>query len=311
MKLSSMSRVLAVSIIGSAVLLAGSTALMIWSWRSRGAASEWVRHSNEVQVQIERALSELKDLERAARDHLLTGEAIFLKEGEQAGVSAEAEMKTLLSLTAGDPVQQQRAGELYDLVLQKRALVGRFVGYTVAGQSERAVAQIREGPGRTVMGRIREIGGEMLNAENRRLADRTAALERAKSHQALTGFAIAAAELALVGASLLLAKRIRDLQRLVTICAWTKQVRLNGEWISIEEYLHRVHHIRISHGISPKRAKALQAELDSLGAPGSGASARPHPLSVPVREGGRAARVVATAGAMPTAEAVSRAARKI
>jgi hypothetical protein len=160
------------------------------------------------------------------------------------------------------------------------------------------------------MGRIREIGGEMLSAENRRLADRTAALERAKSHQALTGLAIAAAELALVGASLLLAKRIRDLQRLVTICAWTKQVRLHGEWISIEEYLHRVHHIRISHGISPKRAKALQAELDSLGAPASGAPARPHPLSVPVRDGDRAARVAATSGAMPAGEAVSPAGRR-
>lgn len=266
MKLSSMSRVLAVSIIGSSVLLAGSTTLMIWSWQSRGAASEWVRHSNAVQVQIERALSELKDLERAARDYLLTGERIYLEEGEQAGARAEAQMKALLSLTAGDAVQQQRAGELYDLVQQKRTLVGRFVGFAVAGQVERAVTQIREGPGRRVMHQIRELGGEMLAAENRRLAERTAALELAKHHQALTGLAIAAAELALVGATLVLAKRIRDLQRLVTICAWTKQVRLHGEWISIEEYLHRVHHIRISHGISPKRARALQAELDSLDA---------------------------------------------
>lgn len=38
----------------------------------------------------------------------------------------------------------------------------------------------------------------------------------------------------------------------VVICAWTKKVRLDGEWLSIEEYLAQCHGLRVSHGLCPE-----------------------------------------------------------
>lgn len=264
MKLNSLPRIFAVSIGGSALLLAGSIALMTWSWHSRGAATEWVRHSYAVQVQIEHALSELKDLERGARDYLLTGDASFIEQGNAAGVAAEADIAALQTSTVDHPTQQARIVQLVELVRQKRAIVGRFVDLVKQGERERAVEQIRTGPGRQIMNRIRALAAEMLAEEERLLTQRVSAMKRAQHHQALTGLAIVVAELVLIVAAVFFAKRVRDLQQLVTICAWTKQVRHNDEWISFEEYLQRVHHIRTSHGISPKRAKVLMAEIEAL-----------------------------------------------
>jgi len=38
---------------------------------------------------------------------------------------------------------------------------------------------------------------------------------------------------------------------LLTMCAWTKQVRVGDEWMSIEHYLADHHAMRISHGVAP------------------------------------------------------------
>ncbi len=61
------------------------------------------------------------------------------------------------------------------------------------------------------------------------------------------------------------ARQTRELQQrvdsLVTICAWSRTVEYEGEWISFEEYLLRRFHINTSHGISPEEAKKVFAGL--------------------------------------------------
>jgi hypothetical protein len=52
-------------------------------------------------------------------------------------------------------------------------------------------------------------------------------------------------------------RRLRDMGRLLTICMWTKQIRIEGEWISIERYLTEYCGIRLSHGISKEAAEEI------------------------------------------------------
>jgi PAS domain-containing protein len=40
-------------------------------------------------------------------------------------------------------------------------------------------------------------------------------------------------------------------QNILTICAWTKRVRVGDEWVSIEDYLMQTARVSISHGMSP------------------------------------------------------------
>lgn len=37
----------------------------------------------------------------------------------------------------------------------------------------------------------------------------------------------------------------------LTICAWTHRIRFGDSWVSIEDYLSRVHGLTVTHGISP------------------------------------------------------------
>ncbi len=57
-----------------------------------------------------------------------------------------------------------------------------------------------------------------------------------------------------------LERRVNDL---VTMCAWSRTVEYQGEWISFEEYLLRRFNINTSHGISPAEAEKAFGELKS------------------------------------------------
>lgn len=39
---------------------------------------------------------------------------------------------------------------------------------------------------------------------------------------------------------------------LLTVCAWSKRVHHNGEWLTLEQYLLLAHGLFVSHGISPE-----------------------------------------------------------
>jgi hypothetical protein len=57
------------------------------------------------------------------------------------------------------------------------------------------------------------------------------------------------------------ARKTRELEQkvegLVTMCAWSRTIEYEGEWISFEDYLQRRFGIRTSHGISPAEAAKL------------------------------------------------------
>ncbi len=66
---------------------------------------------------------------------------------------------------------------------------------------------------------------------------------------------------ALLGIEITMVKQeIRKMGRLLTICMWTKQVRLDGEWIPVEDYLTKHCGIELSHGISKDAAEKILRE---------------------------------------------------
>jgi hypothetical protein len=48
----------------------------------------------------------------------------------------------------------------------------------------------------------------------------------------------------------------------VTLCAWTRSVEYEGEWISFEEYLRRKFNVSSTHGISPDALSQIQVGLE-------------------------------------------------
>jgi hypothetical protein len=63
------------------------------------------------------------------------------------------------------------------------------------------------------------------------------------------------------------ARQTRELkarvESMVMICAWSRTVKYEGEWISFEQYLLRRFKISTSHGISPAEAKRLFGDMEN------------------------------------------------
>jgi hypothetical protein len=60
-----------------------------------------------------------------------------------------------------------------------------------------------------------------------------------------------------------IARQSKELERryndLVRVCAWSRTVEYQGEWISFEQYMGRRFGVKTTHGISPEEAKKLLA----------------------------------------------------
>jgi hypothetical protein len=58
----------------------------------------------------------------------------------------------------------------------------------------------------------------------------------------------------------------RRVQDLVQMCAWSRTVEYQGEWLTFEQYLLRRFNINTTHGISPTEAKKLFGEATTAAA---------------------------------------------
>jgi hypothetical protein len=70
-------------------------------------------------------------------------------------------------------------------------------------------------------------------------------------------------------------EQIRKLQsQIQTICAWTKRIRVDDEWVSFEDFLRSRLGIEVTHGMSEDAARELRKHLEdpSAGPPPSRAS---------------------------------------
>lgn len=54
-----------------------------------------------------------------------------------------------------------------------------------------------------------------------------------------------------------------EFERLVTVCAWTNKLKLDGEWFSFEEFLSKKLGMKISHGLHPEALEKIVSEAFS------------------------------------------------
>src|SRR5690606_1748510 len=77
-----------------------------------------------------------------------------------------------------------------------------------------------------------------------------AAAQRAETFETISlGFLGAAIGLAAIAYGVL-ARRMRELETAITVCAWTKRVKFQGRWVGFEEFLHKRFRLRFTHAIS-------------------------------------------------------------
>ncbi|MGH8016722.1 MAG: CHASE3 domain-containing protein [Opitutaceae bacterium] len=254
------------------LLIALSIILLMSSWgaatffafRSHSTvieSSQVVVQALGVQERLQGILAMLDRADGAGRAFLLTRRREYLAPFHEMARKIPPEVSALVAVTEGDPLYAEDLKQLRSLIGERLDLMGSQLSKegVPAGDYSAFVVAINE-RGIALMDAIHVLAWRMINAEQLRLATRQAEFSvRARFGSAwlLLFFGVNAV---FAGATLLLAMRMSRLQRFAKVCAWSRTIEYEGEWLSFEQYLERKFKIQTSHGISPGEAAKLMSQ---------------------------------------------------
>jgi CHASE3 domain sensor protein len=209
-----------------------------------------LKQSYEDRDQLNGLRDDLDDLQAGETGFLLTGDQSYLGAHQVSYDDISVRLAGLNVLYAAHSDQLGRLQRLQPLVEAKLAEYRDVTMLKKSGQDDKAL-QVANGDGRTpIIDQIRSIIAEMQAAEDRLLADRKRTNETKlnASDAVSTGLLFLSATVIIYSGVLVL--RIRQLQSIITICAWTQKVNYNGKWMPMEDFLWRRFGVKVSHGIS-------------------------------------------------------------
>lgn len=208
-------------------------------------------------------LTTLSDAETAARRYVLTSETDERKAFTAATEKYPRQLTQLETHFAG---QAEAAPHLKNLSERLVAHFGTLAEAITSAAGDDALISlmlIESEASSEVRSEITAAIRALESIELNRLEQRSHSVaRRAESVQALNaGLIVFVLTLAGTGAWLLF-RRVREIEGLITVCAWTRQVRWKGHWMSFEEYLAKRFRLHCTHGICEEAANKLLQEID-------------------------------------------------
>src|ERR1700730_11599071 len=193
---------------------------------------------------------DLDELQAGETGFLLTGDQAYLQAHQFSYDDISVRLAYLYTLYTDRPAQLDQWQQLRPLVQAKLAQYRDVTSLKKSGQDDNAL-KVANGDGHTsIIDQIRSIIAEMQVAEDKMLTARKRTNESKldASDAVSTGLLLLSATVVIYAGILVL--RIRQLQSIITICAWTQKVNFNGKWMPMEEFLWRRFRVKVSHGIS-------------------------------------------------------------
>jgi Predicted periplasmic ligand-binding sensor domain len=239
-------------------------ALLLLEWNDGTAAVEsfeWVSHTLENQRELATVEARMSEAESGQRGYLLTGQPGFLAPYTVATSEVRTRLLNLRRLLADDPAQLRRLLMVESLSRAKLAELDSRISLERAGKHDLAVSIVRTNHSDSLMTSIRSGLQAMTAEEASLLRDRQQALVEELHRGGLVSLGLATALAVMLIALLVIAHGAEHYRNLVTLCAWTRSVEYEGEWISFEEYLRRKFDISTTHAISPDALSQLEIGL--------------------------------------------------
>jgi PAS domain S-box-containing protein len=153
----------------------------IVSYRSVATSTEserWVQHTHEVLEHLEKLLGEISNTETGYRGYALSGAEGFLHAARDNGSLVEQEEKTLLALTADNPVQQRHLATLGPLVEETIRAGDALVHLRQASGPYAALEAVRQGEGERILNEVHAVARDMEEEERRLLVKRNSQATR-------------------------------------------------------------------------------------------------------------------------------------
>jgi len=213
-------------------------------------AMKLVKQSNEDRAQLIELRDALNEAEASEYGFLLTGSQSWLPRYLLSQDDAMIRLTFMGVAFADRPGQLDRLNRLRPLVEAKLAEFREVTRLKQSGQDEKVLQVVSANGGVLALNQIRSLIAEMQAAEDQMLAGRLQENETKVNVRDAISTGLLCLSAVVVTAAGVLLLRIRQLQSIITICAWTQRVNYNGEWMRMEDFLWKRFRLRVSHGIS-------------------------------------------------------------
>ena len=240
-------------------------ALLVLEWKGGAAAVEsfeWVSHTLEVQRELTTVEARISEAESWQRGYLITEDPAYLTQYAQATGDVRTRLYNLRQLVADNSAQLRRLLIIESLSRRKVSELDSTIRLVRSGKRDVALAVVRTRYSDSLMTAIRTSLRSMTDEEATFLRGRQRLLVTELREADMVSLALSGGLTLMFVALLVLARGAEHYRNLVTLCAWTRSVEFEGEWISFEEYLRRKFNISATHSISPDALSQIQLGLD-------------------------------------------------
>lgn len=244
----------------SSVILLLMAGLAFRNTRRISSASFWVSHTWEVKAALHEVSAATERALLAQRNFVLTKQPQYLEHQKTARAAVDDGLKRIAALTHDNAAQQENVQLLTNAVRERRALADEMIERARSGGAP-------SDPG-VVTGRDDELGeklrtviGVMEREEDRLLALRRDHERRQSTRSYVILGALLLLNFATIGVVAGLVRRVQSLERLVTICAWSRLLKHGDEWVSIEQFLEREYGVSVTHGMSEAEMAKFEKQM--------------------------------------------------
>jgi CHASE3 domain sensor protein len=194
----------------------------------------------------------LSAAEAGQRGYIASGVGSYLEAATNALRRVEPVVVELDAQLAHTSTQQAVRVEFRNRIAERIELLRSTLDLERSGHHQDAIDRIRAGRGMTIMNQVRDLAERLVIEQEDRLRSHQERLATTARNNVNLSYIAIILSLLIAAIIALLLLRLRNIETLVTICAWTKTIKYDGEWISFEEYLKRRFGIQATHGISEK-----------------------------------------------------------
>ena len=248
-------------------------ALIVMSWLVHQTSEQFrdsffqVGHTYKVLNLVQQTQFHLQDAETERRGYLLTGGDDYLNSYGRAMTVVRNDIDQLKSLV------QVRAGQQTN-ILALQSLITERLGInpdTIAGSKGNmhdVLAVTLTDEGKNTMEKIGRVLFQMGQEEEYSLNIHQQRAEADSISSQVTSVVLIGTVVMVLIFIVIILRRLEKLQQVVTICAWTGQVKYEDEWVRLDEYLQRRFGLSVSHGLSQEAAEKMIAEIKTPNRPG-------------------------------------------
>jgi CHASE3 domain sensor protein len=232
------------------------------------AAFASVTQTYNILTILEQTQAQIADAETGQRGWLLTRRQDYFSLYDTAMAAINNDIQKLQILARGNPVEEANLAELQGLVTKRLGPNSEIVA-AAKTNSAGTMAVFLTDAGRDTMNQIRSVLFRMREQQTGLLVTRQQTAEsRFLFDQTASLVLVGVTAIALI-AVVVIQLRLEHLRQIVTVCAWTGQVKFEGEWIRMEDYLQRRFGVSVSHGLSKEAAAKMIREIREANPPPS------------------------------------------